>query len=58
MEQKFSGYGESDKSLKHELKGGQFKDPVYHLCLTDAVVVSCSLAQEVAGSNNFNDKKF
>ena len=31
----------------------QFKDPVSHICLVDAVVTFWSLTQEVAGSNNF-----
>ena len=31
---------------------GQFKDPVCHLCLAGAMVVSWSLTQEVAGLNN------
>ena len=30
----------------------EFKDPLCYLCLTDAVVTSFSLSQEVTGSNN------
>ena len=30
----------------------QFKDTVSHMCLTDTVIVSWSLTEEVAGSNN------
>ena len=32
---------------------GQFKDPVSHMCVADAVVASWSLIQEIAGSNPF-----
>ena len=32
---------------------GQFKDPVSYMCLAGTVVVSSSLAQEVAGSSPF-----
>ena len=31
----------------------QFKDSVSHMCLAGTVVASCSLTQEVAGSNSF-----
>ena len=31
----------------------QFKDPVSHICLADAMVASCSLTQEVVGSSPF-----
>ena len=31
----------------------QFKDPVSHMCLTGAVVVSKSLTQDMAGSSPF-----
>ena len=31
----------------------QFKDPVSHMCLADAVVSSWSLTQEVVGSSPF-----
>ena len=48
MEQEFSEFKESDKSLKHG-----FKDPVSHMCLACAVVASWSLTQEMAGSNPF-----
>ena len=51
MEQKFSEFGESDKTLKHELSA--YKDPVSHMSLAGAVVVSWSLTQEVAGSNPY-----
>ena len=45
MEQKFTEFRESGKSLKHEL--------VSHMCLAGAVVASWSLTQEVAGSSPF-----
>ena len=32
----------------------QFKDPVSHMCLADAVIASWSVTQEVAGSNPVN----
>ena len=47
MEQDFSEFRESDKSLKHE--SGSIKNPVSHMCLAGTVVASCSLTQEVAG---------
>ena len=56
MDQKFGGFRESDKSLKHEL--GSFKDPVSNMCLAGAVVASWSLTQEVAGSMPFNGYYF
>ena len=31
----------------------QFKDPVFHMCLTGPLVASWSLTQEVAGSSPF-----
>ena len=34
----------------------QFKDPISHMCLADAVVAPWSLKQEVAGLSPFNDK--
>ena len=49
MEQEFSKFRESDKSLKHELES--VNDPVFHMCLAGPVVASWSLIQEVAGSN-------
>ena len=35
---------------------GQFKDPVSHVCIADAVATSWSLTLEAAGSNPFDDK--
>ena len=51
VEQEFSEFGESDKSLKHEM--GSIKHPVCHMCLSGAVVASRSLTQEVAGLSPF-----
>ena len=48
MEQKFSEFMESDKSLKHD-----FKDTVPHMCLAGAVVSSWSLTQEVLARDAF-----
>ena len=45
MDQEFTEFSESDKSLKHE-------NPLCYLCLAGIVATSCSLKQEVAGSNN------
>ena len=36
----------------------QFKDPVSHMCLADAVLVHWSLTQEVSGSSPFYGKYF
>ena len=36
----------------------QFKDPVSHMCVADAVVAYWSLTQEVVGSNSFTVIKF
>ena len=47
MEEEFSEFSESAKSLKHEM--GSIKHPVCHMCLSGAVVESQSLTQEVAG---------
>ena len=47
----FNKFGESDKSLKHEL--GPFKDPVSHICLAGTVIAPWSLTQVVPGSNPF-----
>ena len=44
MEQEFTEFRESNKSLKHE-----FKDPVSHMCFAGTMVASWSLTQEVAG---------
>ena len=38
MEQEFTEFRESNKSLKHEL--AQFKDPVSHMCFAGTVVAS------------------
>ena len=38
------------------MNGNQFKDPVPHMYLVDAVVASLSLTQEVADSNPFTQK--
>ena len=46
MEQKFSEFRDSDKSLKHEL---EFKDPVFHICLAGTVVGSQSLESNTRG---------
>ena len=40
------------------MSGGQFKDTLSHLCPVGVVVVSWSLAQEVAGLNPFDDNFF
>ena len=37
---------------------GEFKDPVFHMCLAAIVVASWSLTLEVAGSNHCNNKYF
>ena len=55
MERTFGELMESYEPLKH---WGQFKDPVYHLCLADTVVAFWSLTQEVACLNPFNAKYF
>ena len=34
---------------------GQFKDPVYHLCLAGAIVASWSLTLETAGLTSFKN---
>ena len=47
MEQEFSEFGNTDKSLKHEL--GSVSHLVSQLCLAGTVVASWSLTQEVAG---------
>ena len=47
MEQEFSEFSESDKSLKHEMRS--IKHPVCHMCLSGDVVASRFLTQEVAG---------
>ena len=44
MEQEFTEFRESDKSLKRELDS----NPVSHMCLADTVVAFWSLTQEVA----------
>ena len=49
MKWKFSEFRESDNSLNW----GQFKDPVFHMCLAGTVVASWSQTQEVAGLNPF-----
>ena len=43
---------ETDKSLK-SMDWAEFKHHVCHVCLTDAVVASWSLTQEVAGLSPF-----
>ena len=47
MNEKFSEFGESDKSLKHELVS------ISHMCLGGTVVSSWSRMQEMAGSRPF-----
>ena len=54
MDQKFSEFRESDKSLEHER--AQLKDPVCYRCLAGTVVASWSLTQKVAGLNNLFKK--
>ena len=54
MEQEFSEFGESDKSLKHEK--GSIEKVIPHVCLAGAVVASRSLTQE-ATSLNLNKVK-
>ena len=53
MEQEFSDFSESDKSLKDDLASIQFKDPVSYMCLNGGVVASWSLTQVMAGLNPF-----
>ena len=44
----------SGKLINHCIMNwAQFKDPISHMCLADAVVASWSLTQEVAGSSPF-----
>ena len=50
MEQEFSEFRKSNKSLKYELGS--------HLFLAGAVVVSWFLTKKVAGSSPFDDKYF
>ena len=52
----FSEFRESDNSLQHEL--GSILKILSLMCFAGAVVVLCSLTQEVAGLCHFNDKYF
>ena len=51
MEQEFSEFRESNKSLRH-------KDSVFHMCHAGAVVASWSLTREVRGLNTHFLQKY
>ena len=39
-----------------EWKFSEFRDPASHVCLAGAMVASCSLTKQVAGSNSYDTK--